>query len=175
MLKEISYKDLNINPMTLFADEWAALSSGNAESGYNSMCIAWGHLGTIWERENHSKRIPTAVCFVRPHRYTKILMDKSDTFSISFFPADYKKTLGYLGSKSGRNEDKLTNCALTPVYEDGTVYFSEANLVFICKTLYHAPLSESGFMDKDLIDFNYSNKDFHEMYVGEIVKVLKSE
>nr|AFN84541.1 hypothetical protein [uncultured bacterium scaffold00090] len=42
---------------------------------------------------------------------------------------------------------------------------------YICRTLYHAPLLEDGFVDKGLIDFNYPNRDFHEMYIGEIIKV----
>ena len=54
-----------------------------------------------------------------------------------------------------------------------TTYFAEADLVLICRKLYHAPLLETGYMDHGLIDFNYPERDFHEMYVGEIVKVLK--
>ena len=47
-------------------------------------------------------------------------------------------------------------------------------MVFVCRKLYQAPLVESGFVDNGLIDFNYPEKDFHEMYIGEIVKVLVS-
>ena len=83
--------------------------------------------------------------------------------------------MGYLGSHSGKNEDKIQATGLTPVFSDGTTYFEEADLVFICRKLYQAPLLEKGYMDKELIDFNYPERDFHEMYVGEIVKVFVSD
>ena len=76
MHKEIDYKELNLNPMTIFGNDWMALSSGNKEQGFNSMCIAWGHMGTLWERGSHSNRLPTVTCFVRPGRYTKGIITK---------------------------------------------------------------------------------------------------
>ena len=85
MLKEVSYKELNLNPMTLFGEDWLALAAGNETSGYNTMCIAWGHMGTLWERDNHANRLPTVTCFVRPQRYTKEFMDKEELFSMTAF------------------------------------------------------------------------------------------
>ncbi len=73
---------------------------------------------------------------------------------------------------SGRNGDKIEKSGLTPVFADGTIYFAEADMVFICRRLYQSTLLERGFSDKELIDFNYPERDFHEMYVGEILKVL---
>ena len=61
-----------------------------------------------------------------------------------------KKTLGYLGSHSGKNEDKIQATGLTPVFSDGTTYFKEANMVFICRKLYQAPLLEKGYIDKKM-------------------------
>ena len=40
--------------------------------------------------------------------------------------------MAYLGSVSGRDEDKIGKAGLTPVYADNTVYFEEAKLVLIC-------------------------------------------
>ena len=40
---------------------------------------------------------------------------KADTFTISFFPPEYKKALGYMGYHSGRNENKAAAAGLTPV------------------------------------------------------------
>ena len=61
---------------------------------------------------------------------------------------------------------------LTPVFCDGYTYFSEASLVMVCRKLYQAPVVEEGFLDKELMDDCYPNKDFHDLYVGHIVKVL---
>ena len=175
MYKENSVKDLKLNPMTLFGEDWMALTAGNEERGYNTMCIAWGHMGSLWERDSHANRLPTVTCFVRPQRYTKEFMDQEDLFTLSHFPSSMKKALGYIGSHSGRDGDKARDAGLTPVFDQDTTYFEEADMVLICRKLYQAPFLEEGFTDKSLIDFNYPKKDFHEMYIGEILKVLVRE
>lgn len=60
-MMEISYRELSVNPMTLFGEEWFALASGNEKDGANTMTIAWGHMGSLWERGSHANRLPT-VC-----------------------------------------------------------------------------------------------------------------
>lgn len=174
-MKEINIKGLTMQPFTAFGSDWMALAAGTEEKGYNAMTIAWGHFGSIWERGNHRNCLPTAICFVRPSRYTKEFLDREDFFSLSCFGQDYRKALGYMGVHSGRNENKIAAAGLTPVFSDGTVYFAEADTVYICKKLYHAPLAEEGFVDTDLISFNYPKKDFHEMYIGEVIKTFKKE
>ena len=49
-----------------------------------------------------------------------------------------------------KNEDKIQATGLTPVFSDGTTYFKEANMVFICRKLYQAPLLEKGYNDKKM-------------------------
>lgn len=102
-------------------------------------------------------------------------MDKEEYFTLSHFAPEYKKVLGYLGSHLGRNEDKIKATGLTPVFSDETTCFAELDLVFICRRPYQAPLLENGYVDRELIDFNYPDRDFHEVYIGEIVKVLISD
>ena len=176
-MKEIPVQELCLNPMTMIGGEWWLVAAGNAEDGYNAMTASWGHLGAIWERPGRKAHmgLPTAVVYLRPQRYTKEFMDREEIFTLSVFDASYRKALAYLGSHSGRDEDKIDKAGLTPVSEHGTTYFREAKLVFICRKLYHAPLQEDGFVDKGLVRNNYPMKDFHEMYVGEILKVLTKE
>ena len=76
---------------------------------------------------------------------------------------------------SGKSEDKYKNAGITPIFAENTVYPSESKIVFICKKIYQNPIREEGFIDKELIDFNYPEHDFHEMYVGRIEKVLVRE
>ena len=45
-------------------------------------------------------------------------------FTLSHFAPEQKKALGYLGSHSGRNGDKIEKSGLTPVFADGTIYFA---------------------------------------------------
>jgi len=163
--KKIEKKDLQLNPITTFSDDWPLLTAGNAEKGYNTMTIAWGHLGAIWNK-------PTLNVYVRPQRHTKAFMDDNATFTVSVLPSEYKKALSYLGKASGRDEDKVAKAGVTPIFDQDTTYFEEAKVVFICRKLYQAPIKEASFLDQSLSETVYPQKDFHDMYVGEIVEIL---
>lgn len=176
-LKEISINELNLNPMELIGENWWLITAGSKASGFNTMTAAWGQLGSVWDKPDSKRHeiFPTATVFVRPQRYTKEFLDREEYFSLSVLGSDKKKILGYLGSHSGRDEDKISKAGLTPVFDSHTTYFNEAKLVFICRKLYQAPLVESGFTDESIVAHNYPQRDFHEMYVGEIVKILKAD
>ena len=170
--KEIPYSELQMNPMTLIAKEWMLVTAGDEKTGYNTMTASWGHLGSIW---GHGGGLPTSVIFVRPQRYTKEFVDREPLYSLCFFPAEYKKALAYLGTHSGRDGDKVAAAGLTPVFGEGYTYFAEASLVLVCRKLYRAPLKEEYFIDTAVMDKCYPERDFHDLYVGEIVKVLTAE
>ncbi len=167
IMKEINYKDLTFNPFNLLGKEWMLVSAGNEKDGCNTMTISWGHLGCIWGSND-----PTAVIYLRPSRYTKTFVDKEDYFTLCVMDQSFKKQMAYLGSVSGRDEDKIGKAGLTKVFADNSVYFEEAKLVLVCKKVYAAELQESGFIDKETLEKNYAAKDFHTMYVGKIEKIL---
>ncbi len=169
-MHEISFTDLKLNPMTMIAREWMLITAGNEATGCNTMTASWGHLGALWGHGAGS--LPTAVIYIRPQRFTKTFVDREDYFTLSILGEQYRKELAWLGSHSGRDGDKFAATGLTPAYIDGTSYVAEADLVFVCKKLYHAPLTEEGFTDPGIVADCYPDRDFHEMYVGEIVKVL---
>ena len=166
-MREISFSQLQMNPYDKIGSEWMLCTAGGAER-YNTMTCSWGHLGSLWN-------LPTAVCYVRPQRYTREFIDREDRYTLCFFPPEYKKALGYLGTKSGREEDKVAAVGLTPVHGPDYTYFAEASLVLVCRTLYQAPLKEEYFRDTGVMDKNYPHKDFHDLYIGHIEKVLVSE
>ena len=62
---------------------------------------------------------------------------------------------------------------LTPYYTDGTTAYEEADLIFVCKTQYTQDMKPECFDVKDNDEKWYPDKDYHTMYMGEIVKVLK--
>lgn len=168
-MKEISVSELQFNPMTIIAKEWMLVTAGNEQRGYNTMTASWGHLGSIW---GHGGGLPTAVVYLRPQRYTKEFVDREELFTIAVFPEECRKALGYLGSHSGRDGDKVAAAGLTPVFEGDYTYFAEAKLTLVCRKLYRAPIVPEGFLDKSIIDEYYPQRDFHDMYIGEIIKVL---
>ncbi len=42
----------------------------------------------------------------------------------------------------------------------------------MCKKIYRQTLKEECFIDKNIIEDCYPNKDFHDMYIAKIEKVL---
>ena len=168
--RTISPYELEGNPFQMIDKQWMLVTAGN-EADANTMTASWGHLGSIW---GHSGGLPTSVIFVRPQRYTKEFVDREDLYTLCFFDGR-KKELSYLGSRSGRDEDKVAAVGFTPVFGDGYTYFEEARLVLVCRKLYRAPVLEEGFVDKAVLEDCYPQRDFHDLYVGEIIKVLKAE
>ncbi len=57
------------------------------------------------------------------------MLKERDIFTVSFFEKEYQKALGYMGSHTGRNEDKAKAAGLTPVeLPEGGLGFKEAKL-----------------------------------------------
>ncbi|ERK30370.1 flavin reductase [Clostridium intestinale] len=161
---EIKPEELTENPFKLIGSDWTLITA-EKEGKVNTMTASWGGLGIMWGK-------PAAYIFIRPHRYTKEFVDASDTFSLTFFDNSFKKQLGYLGSTSGRDEDKISKSNLTITHEGSTPYFEEAKLTVICKKLYAQELSPKSFSVDGFDDKFYQDKDYHTMYIAEVQKVL---
>ena len=164
-MKEISYKDLNENTFDMIGKDWLLLTA-EKDGKVNTMTASWGGVGILWNKK-------VAYIFVRPQRYTKEFIDSNEKLSISVLPNEYRKELQYLGTVSGRDEDKIAKASLTVQNCDNVPYFEESRLTFICKKLYAQQLKEECFIDESIIDTSYPNKDYHMMYVVEIEKILE--
>ena len=109
-------------------------------------------------------------------------LEDFNTCTVSFFSESYRKALGYLGSHSGRDENKVANSGLTPVVAGDGVTFKEADLTFVCKKLYEHQFDEAHLADnvKEYYAANPSmytqvGKDCwepHYMYIGEVVEAI---
>ncbi|NSW90716.1 MAG: flavin reductase [Firmicutes bacterium] len=160
---EIRPEQIQENVFKLIGSDWMLVTAGTKDS-YNTMTASWGGLGVLWG-ENVS------FCFVRPQRYTFEFIEKHRNFTFSFFDETYRKVLQFCGSHSGRDVDKAAATGLTPVEEDGVVYFNEARLVIVCKKIYYQDIVPYNFLDPE-IDKNYLKKDYHRMYIGKVIKCL---
>jgi flavin reductase (DIM6/NTAB) family NADH-FMN oxidoreductase RutF len=147
-----------------FDKKWALLTAGTEDS-FNTMTISWGGMGTIWNK-------PAVTVYVRESRYTHEFMDGNDYFTVSFYPEQYKKELGVLGSRSGRNMDKMTASGLTAMKAGESMTFKEAEVTLVCKKLYKQRLLPEN-MPKDVVDTMYTDNDIHDMYIGEIVDMIR--
>ena len=129
------------------------------------MTISWGGVGELWGKD-------VVFAFIRPQRYTKEFMDKSDYFTVSFFDEEYKDALKICGTKSGRDCDKINLAGLSAQFDGVAVYPAEAKLVIKCRKIAVQKMDNAGFIDPS-IESNYKSGDYHFIYVGEIEKVLE--
>ena len=163
--KSIDPMAFTTQPMDLLANRWMALTVGNQTSA-NSMTIAWGSFGYLWNK-------PIVIVYVSEDRFTKHLMDENDYFTVTGFPqtAECKAALGYLGSASGRDEDKMSLCGLTVKYTElGNPYFDEGNLAIECKKIY-ADAFNRDLLPAEERDGRYTRMGIHTFYIGEIVNI----
>lgn len=165
--KKINPEEINDNVFKLVGKDWMLITAGTKEK-FNTMTASWGGLGILWGKQ-------IAFCVIRPQRYTYEFVENTDKYTLAFFDSEYKKALGILGSKSGRDTDKIAEAGIAPVeLAEGSVAFDEARLVLECKKIYYQDLEPENFLDPD-IDKNYANKDYHRMYIGEIVNCYAKE
>ncbi len=164
-MKEINIRDLKENAIKMISDDWALLTAGN-ENGFNTMTVSWGGIGELWGKD-------VAFVFVRPQRYTREFIDREEKMTLSFFGGEYKKEMGFCGKNSGRNFDKMKETGLSPVFADGTVYIEEAKHVLVLKKLAVTEMTPDIFIDKTIDGDCYPGKDYHIVYICEIVKTLE--
>ncbi len=164
--KPIAIENFTVKAYGLFEVDWLLLTSGDFESGhYNAMTISWGSLGVMWNR-------PFAQVVVRPVRYTFEFIQKYDTFTLCAFPPAYHKALSLLGTKSGRDGNKIAEAQLTAVKASRAAApaFAEAELVIECRKIYWQDFEPQNFLDTR-IEQNYPRKDYHRIIFGEIMAV----
>jgi flavin reductase (DIM6/NTAB) family NADH-FMN oxidoreductase RutF len=146
------------------ASDWGLLTAGTIDD-YNTMTIAWGETGTMWW-------LPVVSAYVVPTRHTWGYVEDEDYFVISLFGPEHKGDLRILGSKSGRDGDKVAETSLTPRAIEHGVTFEEATLTIVCRKLYHQPLDRDA-IPADLLEKYYGDAPVHDLYKGEIVEVIE--
>lgn len=162
--KEISIKDVSISPSELYGDKWALIGSGDQDR-HNIMTASWGMLGKLWNKD-------VAVVFIRPPRYTYEIIEDEEYFTVNFLSEKYREALNICGVASGRDCDKFEHVGLSPYYVEGTTAVEQANLVVVCKKIAITDIKPEGFVDESIDSF-YPKKDYHRVFVGEIIKVLQ--
>lgn len=165
-MREINPLEINLKVFEEISKNGFLLASGTLDS-HNSMTVGWASIGYLWRK-------PMAFVYVRPQRYTYQFMEKNEYFSLNFFDDTFNDVLTLFGTKSGKNIDKMHHEKITPVsFENKTIYYKEAQKVFICRKVYQEDLKPKQFVDKSFIK-NYPLNDFHRIYYGEIEKAFIS-
>ncbi|MBQ9440380.1 MAG: flavin reductase family protein [Paludibacteraceae bacterium] len=131
----------------------------------NSMTIGWGTLGVVWEK-------PIFIAYVRTCRFTHEMLHGNGEFTINVPVGDFpRKALGFLGSKSGRDMDKISAAGLTPVEPNviGVPGLKEFPLTLECRVIYRQTQDEALLGDEEKSQFYSVEKGPHTAFYGEIV------
>lgn len=166
--KSIPFEELELKVHHYWHRATPLLTSGDFAAGdFNTMVVGWGSLGTIWAK-------PFAQVLVRPSRYTYQFMEKYDNFTLSMLPETYKRALGILGTKSGRDGDKIKEAGVTPIASSvvSSPAFAEAELIIECRKIYWQDMAPEQILDAGVLPRSYHNQDFHRIYFGEMVAIL---
>jgi uncharacterized protein (DUF952 family)/flavin reductase (DIM6/NTAB) family NADH-FMN oxidoreductase RutF len=164
---EISYLDFQTKSFDIWDNTWLLLTSGDLLKGdFNSMVVGWGGFGILWKK-------PMAMVVVRPTRHTYKFINSYDSFSLCVFPEKYREELNLLGTKSGRDGDKIKESGLSPIGSKfiGAPIFDQAELSIECRKIYWDDLDPKNFLTPD-IEKNYPKLDYHRIIIGEIVRIF---
>ena len=83
--------------------------------------------------------------------------------------------MGVLGSKSGRDVNKIDEVGFDVEMVDNQPTFKQVKMTFVCKKLYKGKITPEGFIDDKLDNNYYPEKDYHYVYIGEIENAYVNE
>jgi flavin reductase (DIM6/NTAB) family NADH-FMN oxidoreductase RutF len=162
-------RDFSGSPSDRIGGGWMLITAGDSGKGpghWNTMTASWGGLGVLWGRD-------VAFMFIRPSRHTFPFANAAPLFTLSFFDQKWRGALEICGAQSGRDTDKAAETGLTPIgfsgFPGSAVAFREAREVFVCRKLYTHDFDPAAFLDAPSIEKSYQGKDYHRMFIGEIL------
>jgi len=153
LFQQISPEEISDNVFTLVGKDFYVITAGK-EAHYNSMIGSGGGMGLLFKK-------PTIWGLFQANRYTLELIRKEHTYTMSYFPDEKKEQMLFLGSKSGRDSDKMKEV--------------EAKLIIECRLTQITTPNITDFYTKEARDYiNEAYKDANDYrnYVfGEITHV----
>lgn len=168
IFKSIKAEEITDNVFKLVGQDYTVITAGNEEL-YNSMTASFGGWGQLFSK-------PTTWCFLRANRYTLEVIKQGNTYTMSYFPDEYKDQVLFFGSKTGKDSDKMKETKLTMVKTpSGNISYKEARLIIECKLTELTTVSPNDFYTqegKDFVTDAYKEaKDYHKLVFGEITNV----
>ena len=131
----------------------------------NSMAIGWGTIGIQWEK-------PVFIAFVRTCRFTHEMLEGNGEFTVNVPVGEFpRKALGLLGSKSGRDMDKIAAAGVTLVEPNviSVPGIKEFPLTLECRVLYHQLQHDNELNDELTKRFYTRETANHTAFYAEIV------
>lgn len=138
----------------------------------NTMTIGWGMLGIEWRK-------PVFIAYIRNDRYTHDLLERTDCFTVNVpvptgdaeADARVRRALGFCGSKSGRDANKVAELGLTLIEGEqvDAPAIAELPLTLECRIIYRRD-QDTALMPDELRQGVYGNAPvYHTAYYGEVV------
>lgn len=159
---KVDISKLNLNAIEMISEQWMLITAGTLDK-YNTMTASWGGMGELWNK-------PVVFIFIRPQRFTYEFVEANDYFTCCFFDKSCRKALSFCGAYSGREVDKAAETGLQPMSSVNSVIFEQAELYVECRKIYADDIKPEKFQI-DFIQKHYPLRDYHRMYIGEIVEV----
>ena len=167
LFKQISPEAIcdSFNLFTLAGKDFFAITAGKRDN-YNSMIGSGGGMGLLFRK-------PIMWCLLRANRYTLELILREQTYTLTYFPEENKNQMLLLGSKSGKDSDKMKEVDLTAIQTPAkNMSFKEAKLIIECKLMQiTTPKMEDYYSQeaKDWLKEVYKDaNDFRKYVFGEI-------
>lgn len=134
----------------------------------NTMTISWGNIGAEWGKD-------VFITLVRDSRFTKEALDKTGIFTVTIPKTDeMKEALSFCGTKSGRDYDKIKECALK--LKDGRAVdvpvIDCKSIAVECRVIYAQRMDETA-MTPEFKEKFYASGDIHTLYHGEILAMYE--
>lgn len=158
--------EFNENIFKLVGDDWTVITAGEDP---NSMVASWGGVGIMFNK-------PVTWCFLRANRYTLEKIRETGTYTMCYFPKEFKEEILKFGIASGRYSDKMEKTALTPVMTpDDIPAYHEAKIIIECRLIAAPTVSKDEFYTEEAKEFlqgGYDEaKDWHKLVYGEITNI----
>lgn len=168
--KKIEPKAIEGNVIAAFDNGWGLVTAGTPEH-YNTMTISWGQMGCLWNK-------PVCTVYIRPCRYTYKFTEESERFTVSLFDKETcREPLKVLGTKSGREMNKMQDSGLTPADFDGCIGYNEAKYVLVVRKLYDQQFDPARIPEevRSTMYKTVADDDLHRQYICLIEAVYEKE
>lgn len=150
----------------LMVQEEHTVITAGTDSLFNSMAASWEAMARYFQK-------PTTFCLLGAKRYTLELIEKHQSYTMSFFPDQFEGEVYAFGSKSGRDSNKMKETKLTYVKTpSGNITYREARVVIECQLLEITTVQPDDFYTEEAITFvEKDGGDYHKLVFGTITKI----
>jgi len=128
IFEQIMPEEIPDNVFILVGKVFPVVTVG-APGSHNSMVASGGGMGMLFRK-------PATWCVFPSKRYTLELIEKKQSYTLSYFSDEYRERFMLLGTKSGRDGNKMEEVELTAIETPlHNTSFEEARLVVECRLM----------------------------------------